>query len=81
MACELEDIADIVLYGVLNREFGWEVGVPERTWQPWNGDPEEINIFGQATDPAHAGRTICLVGEAKHNLTVREVEQFVRLVE
>jgi hypothetical protein len=57
------------------------VGVLERTWQQWNGGPQEINVFGRATDPAQPERTIWIVGEAKHNLTLREVEQFARLVE
>jgi hypothetical protein len=78
---DIEDIAYIVLYDVLKREFGWEVGVLERTWQQWNGEPEEINVFGRASDPAQPERTIWIVGEAKHNLTVREVEQFARQVE
>ena len=53
----------------------------ERTWQQWNGAPEEINIFGHATDPAQPRRRIWIVGEAKHNLTLREVEQFAQQVE
>ena len=78
---DIEDIAYIVLYDVLKREFGWEVRVLERTWQQWNGEAEEINIFGRATDAAQPERTIWVVGEAKHNLTLREVEQFARQVE
>jgi hypothetical protein len=78
---DIEDIAYIVLYDVLKREFGWEVGILERTWRQWDGGPEEINIFGRATDPNHPERTIWIVGEAKHNLTLREVEQFARQVE
>jgi hypothetical protein len=75
---DIEDIAYIVLYDALKREFGWEVGVLERTWQQWNGEPEEINIFGQATDPSRPTQIIWIVGEAKHNLTLREVDQFAR---
>jgi hypothetical protein len=75
---DIEDIAYIVLHEVLAREFGWQVGVLERTWQTWNGAPEEVNVFGQATDPTHPERPIWIVGEAKHNLTLREVERFVR---
>jgi hypothetical protein len=81
LVCDIEEIAYIVLYDVLKREFGWEVGVLERTWQQWNGGPQEINVFGRATDPAQPERTIWIVGEAKHNLTLREVEQFARQVE
>jgi predicted nuclease with TOPRIM domain len=78
---DIEDIAYIVLYDVLKRAFGWEVGVLERTWQQWNGSPEEINVFGRASDPAQPQRTIWIVGEAKHNLTLREVERFARQAE
>jgi hypothetical protein len=77
---DIEDIAYIVLYDVLKREFGWEVGVLERTWQQWNSKPEEVNVFGRATDPARPEQTIWIVGEAKHNLTLREAEQFARQV-
>ena len=78
---DIEDIAYIVLYDVLEREFGWVVGVLERTWQQWNGSPEEINVFGRATDPAQPERTIWIVGEAKLNLTLREVERCARQTE
>jgi hypothetical protein len=77
---DIEDIAYIVLHDVLKREFGWQVGVLERSWQTWNGEPEEVNIFGTATDPARPERKIWIVGEAKHNLTLREVERFVEQV-
>jgi predicted nuclease with TOPRIM domain len=73
---DIEDIAYIVLYDVLQREFGWDVGVLERTWQQWDGESEEVNVFGQATDPARPEQPIWIVGEAKHNLTLREVERF-----
>jgi predicted nuclease with TOPRIM domain len=78
---DIEDIAYIVLYDVLQRDFGWQVGVLERTWQQWNGESEEVNVFGRATDPTHPERTIWIVGEAKHNVTLREVERFARQVE
>ena len=81
LVCDIEEIAYIVLYDVLKREFGWEVGVLERTWQQWNGEAEEINIFGRAADPARSERTIWIVGEAKHNLTLREVDRFAQQVE
>ena len=77
---DIEDIAYIVLHDVLAREFGWEIGVLERTWEPWEGE-EEVDIFGRATDPAHPGQTIWIVGEAKHNLTLGEVERFARRIE
>lgn len=78
---DIEDIAYIVLSDVLKREFGWQVGVLERVWQRWDGEPEEVNIFGQALDPTRPGTGIWIVGEAKHNLTQREVERFIRQVE
>jgi hypothetical protein len=77
---DIEDIAYIVLYDVLKRELGWEVGVLERTWQSWNGEAIEIDVFGQAQDPSQPGRSIWIVGEAKHNLTLQKVERFARHV-
>ncbi len=76
LVCDIEEVAYIVLHDVPQREFGWQVGVLERTWQQWNGESEEINVFGRATDPAQPERTIWIVGEAKRNLTLREVEDF-----
>jgi len=78
---DIEDIAYIVLHDVLKREFGWQVGVLEREWQTWDGEPEEVNVFGQATDPSRPGQVIWIVGEAKHNLTQKEVDRFVGQVE
>ncbi|MGH2355185.1 MAG: hypothetical protein ACRDJN_26540 [Chloroflexota bacterium] len=77
---DIEDIAYIVLHDVLAREFGWQVGVLERSWQRWNGQIEEIDVFGQATDPARPEHPIWIVGEAKHNLTASEVAGFARQV-
>lgn len=78
---DIEDIAYIVLHDVLRREFGWEVGVLERSWQNWDGEAEELNVFGAATDPARPGEKIWIVGEAKHNLTAKEVERFSHQLE
>jgi hypothetical protein len=75
---DLEDVAYIVLHDVLKREFGWQVGVLERTWQIWGKQPEEVNIFGQAIDPARPHVTIYIVGEAKYNLTAKEVKKFIK---
>lgn len=78
---DIEDIAYIVLHDVLKREYGWQVGVLERTWQTWDKKPEEVNIFGKAIDPARPEQPIWIIGEAKHNLTLKEVERFARQVE
>ena len=78
---DIEDIAYIVLHRVLKREYGWQVGVLKRAWQKWDGKPEEVNVFGQATDPARPDQTIWIVGEAKHNLTVKEVDRFTKQLE
>ncbi len=77
---DIEDIAYIVLHEVLKREFGWEVGTLERSWQTWDGEAEEVDVFGQASDPAHPERRIWIVGEAKHNITMKEVERFAKQV-
>jgi hypothetical protein len=47
---DIEDIAYIVLHDVLRREFGWQVGPLERTWQNWDIEPEEVDVFGTATE-------------------------------
>ena len=78
---DIEDIAYIVLHEVLKREFGWQVGVLERSWQTWDTEPEEVNIFGMASDPTKPERTIWIVGEAKHNLTINEARRFIGQVE
>jgi len=74
---DIEDIAYIVLHDVLQREFGWQVGLLERQWQTWGKEPEEVNILGQARDPSRPDQTIYIVGEAKHNLTAKEVDRFI----
>ncbi len=55
---DIEDIAYIVLYDVLQREFGWKVGVLDRSWQIWDKEPEEVKVFEIATDPSRPGETI-----------------------
>ncbi len=72
----IEDIAYIVLYDVLKREFGWEVQPLERVFQEWNGELVEVNIFGQAIDPTQQDRPYWIIGKVKHNLTLKEVERF-----
>jgi chromosome segregation ATPase len=81
LGADLEDMAYIVLRDVLKRELGWDVEPLERTWKKWDDEVEEINIFGRARDPKRPEGVIWIVGEAKYNLTVREVEQFAKLVE
>ncbi len=74
---DIKDIAYIVLGRVLQREFGWQVGVLERQWQTWGKEPEEVNILGQARDPSRPDQVIYIVGEAKHNVTAKEVDRFI----
>jgi response regulator RpfG family c-di-GMP phosphodiesterase len=78
---DLEYIAYIVLHDVLKREFGWKVGVLERVWQNWGREPEEVDIFGQATDPKEPDKTLWIVGEAKHNISLKEVKKFIKQLE
>jgi hypothetical protein len=81
MGGDIEDAAYGVVYAILRRELGWEVGMLERVWQTWDDKPEEVNIFGTATDPARPDKIIWIVGEAKHNLTPKEVERFKQQVQ
>ncbi len=78
---DIEDIAYIVVHRVLKEELGWKVGELRRVWKRWNGQSREIDLFGEAHDPAHPERKIWIVGEAKHNLSMRAVEKFARTVE
>jgi hypothetical protein len=77
---DLEDVAYIVVHDVLGRELGWQVQPLARTWLQWNGAGQEVDLFGQAQDPARPATTIWIVGEVKFNLTQREVERFVHKV-
>ena len=81
MGGDIEDIAYIVLGRVLQREFGWQVGVLERQWQTWGKEPEEVNILGQARDPSRPDQVIYIVGEAKYSLTARVVDRFIAQME
>lgn len=78
---DIEDIAYIVLHDVLQREYGWQVGALERSWQKWGSEPEEIDLFRQAEDAARPERKIWIVGEAKHNLTLKQAEHFIKKIE
>ena len=78
---DIEDIAYIVIHDVLKREWDWDVDELERSMQVWGGREVEIDVFGKATDPSRPDQTIWIVGEAKHNLSVSEVERFTRVVE
>jgi len=78
---DLEDIAYIVLHDVLKREFGWKVGILERMWKTWGREPEEVDIFGQATDLKEPDKIIWIVGEAKHNISLKEVKKFIKQLE
>ena len=78
---DIEDIAYIVLHDVLQREFGWQVGVLERQWQTWGKEPEEVNILGQARDPSRPDQVIYIVGEVKYSLTARVVDRFIAQME
>jgi len=78
---DIEDIAYIVLHRVLGQKLGWQVHELKRSWMQWGENEVEIDVFGQADDPKQPGKTIWIVGEAKHNLTIKEVEKFKWIVE
>lgn len=70
-----------VVHDVLQREYGWQLEPLARSWQHWNGSEEEIDLFGQARDPAQPDVPIYIVGEVKFNLTRKDVERFAEKVE
>ncbi len=77
---DLEDVAAIVIEGALHRELGWKVEELRRVWQTRDGEDEEIDAFGKAYDPSRPDTTLWIVGEAKFNLTMRDLDRFSRLV-
>lgn len=77
---DLEDVAAIVIEDSLERELGWQVDELSRVWQTWNGEGEEIDVFGRAYDPSRPDTDLWIVGEVKFNLTLRDVERFGQLV-
>ncbi len=81
MGGDLEDVAAIVIHDVLEREFGWQIDELARAWQTWDGEEEELDVFGQAHDPARPDTRLWIVGEVKFNLTMRDVERFALLVD
>ena len=80
MGGDLEEVAAIMIHDVLEREFGWQIDELDRAWQMWNGEEEEIDVFGQAHDPLRPDTTLWVVGEVKFNLTLRDVERFTVLL-
>jgi hypothetical protein len=78
---DLEDSAYIVLFDLLKREFGWQVGELKRSWQRWDGQEEEVDIFGEARDPGRPDLRIWIVGETKFNLTLKDVKRFTQKVD
>ena len=80
MGGDLEEVAAIMIHDVLEREFGWQIDELDRAWQMWNGEEEEIDVFGQAHDPLRPDTTLWIVGEVKFNLTLRDVERFTVLL-
>ena len=80
MGGDLEEVAAIMIHDVLEREFGWQIDELDRAWQMWNGEEEEIDVFGQVHDPSRPDTTLWIVGEVKFNLTLRDVERFTVLL-
>ncbi len=77
---DIEDIAYSLVFRVLSDTFGWQINSLERVWHTWDNKPEEVNIFGKAADPMRPNVTIWIVGEAKHNLTKKELNKFIKQV-
>ena len=75
---DVEDISYSVLPYVLEQELGWQTGPLERVWHTWGKQAEEVNIFGQVSDPTRPDETIWIVGEAKINLTFKEAGKFIK---
>ncbi len=73
---DVEDIAQFMVTQVLQNELGWRIHTLERRWHTWGAKVEEIDLFGRATDPTRPEAQICIIGEAKVNLTYKEAQKF-----
>ncbi|HEY86131.1 MAG TPA: hypothetical protein G4N96_13585, partial [Chloroflexi bacterium] len=54
---DVEDISYSVIPHVLEQELGWQIERLERVWRAWGEQAEEIDVFGQAVDPARPDET------------------------
>jgi predicted transcriptional regulator len=78
---DIEDISYSMLCHFLPDEFGWQVGDFARVWRDWGGkELDQIDIFAKAADPDRPDVPIWVVGEAKYNLTMKELNHFIQLV-
>lgn len=91
----IEDAAIGLVYLALTRDKGWKVEEIDNGWQSWDfvrndidNDwavrslvTEEIDFFGLLVDPERPNTKIWLIGEAKFNLTLREVHRFASKLE
>jgi len=73
----IEDISYIVLPPYLEKHYGVEVKELERKSIMVGTKEEEINIFGEGRKD---GEEVFVVGEAKSNVTPKEVERFGRFL-
>ena len=76
MGGDLEDVAAGMIHDLLERELDWQVDELGRNWRLSEGTEEEVDVFGQAHDPARPDAMLWIVGEVKFNLTMRDVERF-----
>lgn len=77
----VEEAALGIVYFVLTTDLGWEVDILDGGWHRWDEVEEEIDLYGQIFDPKRPDTKIWLVGEAKFNLTTRDVERFAAKIE
>lgn len=76
----VEEAALGIVYFVLTADLGWKVKVLEAGWHKWGEVEVEIDLYGQIFDSQRPDTKIWLFGEAKFNLTTKEVERFAAKV-
>jgi len=70
----LEDIAKVVLPGVLKKNKAIEIGAFERKFITAGTDTHEIDLYGEGI---RNGTNLILIGECKSRIYGREVEKFL----
>ena len=77
----VEEAALGIVYFVLTTDLGWKVDVLDSGWHQWEDVEEEVDLYGQIFDPERPNTKVWLIGEAKFNLTTRDVERFAAKID
>jgi hypothetical protein len=75
----LEDLSYDVLPACLEKYYQIEVDSLEREFLRLNGKEIEVNVYGKGIEKT-TGKKLIVIGEVKTNITLKEVKDFIRVV-